>query len=334
MLSTLGKIITEPWRLKALVRRYWVHTQVMVEGICLSLASRPRVEQTILLAGSGRSGTTWIADVISTAKGVQQIFEPLYPLAMPEVTRITGWKAYENDSRSCFLRPGEPHEKWHQFLHQVLTGNVRNTWTDSSRTSWRPSRYLVKAIRMNMMLGYIYDSFKPKIIFVTRHPCAVVCSQVKKATPAWTADIDCLLDQADLVRDYLLPHAETMLAAKSDIERQAILWAVENAVALDQLKNRPHLSIRFEDLCLDPISCYCKILSWLELEVKSSIYKKISSPSRTSFTNYDSALQRLHSWEKHLTSAEAQTIIDWSQRLGISLYDLDILPTENTSKRA
>src|SRR5687767_15336878 len=36
-----------------------------------------------LVAGSGRSGTTWILDALAAANGLRPVFEPLHPLVSP-----------------------------------------------------------------------------------------------------------------------------------------------------------------------------------------------------------------------------------------------------------
>ena len=37
-------------------------------------------DTAIFLAGSGRSGTTWLSNIIAAMSGTQEIFEPLHPL--------------------------------------------------------------------------------------------------------------------------------------------------------------------------------------------------------------------------------------------------------------
>jgi hypothetical protein len=37
-----------------------------------------------IIAGSGRSGTTWVLDALAEANALRPVFEPLHPLAIPQ----------------------------------------------------------------------------------------------------------------------------------------------------------------------------------------------------------------------------------------------------------
>ncbi len=43
---------------------------------------------TIMVFGSMRSGSTWLAEVISSVNGHLQIFEPLHPVYVPEAKEV------------------------------------------------------------------------------------------------------------------------------------------------------------------------------------------------------------------------------------------------------
>lgn len=43
-----------------------------------------RIEDAVILAGMGRSGTTWGADVLNYDKSCRVMFEPFYPAAVHE----------------------------------------------------------------------------------------------------------------------------------------------------------------------------------------------------------------------------------------------------------
>jgi len=42
-------------------------------------------ENTILVAGSGRSGTTWLGDIIGSSAGFLSLFEPFDPRHVPDI---------------------------------------------------------------------------------------------------------------------------------------------------------------------------------------------------------------------------------------------------------
>ena len=44
--------------------------------------------KTIILAGSARSGTTWLANIIAACRGFGIIFEPFHPREVPEAGNL------------------------------------------------------------------------------------------------------------------------------------------------------------------------------------------------------------------------------------------------------
>lgn len=52
----------------------------------------------------------------------------------------------------------------------------------------------------------------------------------------WETHLDDFLMQEDLMQDYLSPFQDLINNAKTDLEKHAIMWSVENLVLLKQLK--------------------------------------------------------------------------------------------------
>src|SRR5262245_32752648 len=65
-----------------------------------------------IIAGSGRSGTTWVQDVLADANALRPIFEPLHPLAVPQADPF----AYR------YLRPAVEQAAAAAFLTRVFEG--------------------------------------------------------------------------------------------------------------------------------------------------------------------------------------------------------------------
>jgi hypothetical protein len=301
-----------------------VTSQMLVERLALLFAGRPQIADNILLAGSGRSGTTWLAKILSTVPGTQGIFEPLRPRSR-EMRELTGWD-YDQVSwvRLRYLRLGEPHPQWDALLARVLAGKVRASWTDyGRRSSYMPQRYLIKSIRVNLMLGYICDSFSPRIVYLVRHPCAVVHSRLRQG---WQADLADILSQEELVEDYLQPWVGILEREKDSLGVHAAWWAVENAVALQQLEHRPHYRETYEALLLEPRLRLQRLLSWLDLANAAIPDAVIHEPAWDSDQAYESTLERLAYWQESLSLAEQHRILDWAHRLDILFYDQCALP--------
>jgi len=306
------------------------HSQILLERLGLAFAGWPEPSSSILLAGSGRSGTTWLMNVLASVPGTQQIFEPLHP-STAEVPALTGWlDDGVSRVRLHYLRPKGQYAAWEGFLARLLSGRVRTTWTDySRRSSYMPRRFVIKDIRANLMLGHIHENFKSRIVYVIRHPCAVIHSRLRNG---WHADVADILHQEELVEDYLRPWIGAMERERDAVGAHAVWWAVENAVALHELDSRPHYREMFEELSLEPHQRVQGLLRWLGLENASISDAVIEQPAWDgSLTpSYQTGPERLTSWQKHLTEAEQHRILGWAHCLGIHLYDNGALPlTDN-----
>lgn len=330
----LAKSVLGSAGLIPLIKRSVLETRLLGERLQFLVQPRPEPHTSILLSGPGRSGTTWIADVIASAAGVQQIFEPL--LFNPHVYELTGWAppSIETYLRLYYLRPDGDYPGWYTLLNRILMGRYRTYLTDTERTSFFPKRYLVKEVRANLMLGYIYDHFQPSLIHIMRHPCAVIASRMRLN---WQVDLDELLNQEELVADYLTDWVGAIESVKADpVASHAIWWAVESAVAARDLATRPHYPVFYEDLLLEPQVQLKALLEWLNLDIHSVPQRLLERKSRTTWRDQDQRQaheleQRLGSWRKHLSQEEQSLIIDWAYRLGVTHYNDTLFPIRETT---
>jgi len=227
--------------------RRFVRTKI--GGLHLDLNAN--YENSVLIAGSGRGGTTWLAEIINYKHRYRFIFEPFFY----ERVGICGnfaWRQY--------LRPETHDPKYLIPASLVFSGKVRSDWTDAYNRRFLCSQRLVKDVRCNLMLKWISAHFPAMpIVLLLRHPCAVAASRLQQG---WDDGYRDLFNQSQLVQDYLEPFSTAMHAAKSPFERHIFLWCIENYVPLKQLCRGDALVMFYEDLCvrpeteLDRLSCY------------------------------------------------------------------------------
>lgn len=133
------------------------------------------------------------------------------------------------------MRPDDEREEYLSPARAILSGGVRDGWVDRYYKTCLSRKRLVKDIRTHLMLGWIHARFPGmQIIFLLRHPCAVVTSKIKLGwnTPGLETTF---LAQEELVRDFLLPFADATKQARTSFERHVFAWCVENYVPLMQL---------------------------------------------------------------------------------------------------
>lgn len=319
-------VARKPWRFSR-KRRLLIWSRGLGERVQYLWRPRPSPAEALLLVGPGRSGTTWLSQILTACGATQLIFEPLNPVWSPEVARLTGWSREQYTPRLFYLPATAVAPEWHDYLQRLLTGRVRSAGTDYERTSYFPRRYLIKLIRANLMLGYIWHHFRPRLLYIERHPCATVVSRLKSG---WQPDTADLLAQKQLVADHLAPWEDDIEREQSAVGAGAVVWAVESIVARRTLAAVPHYAVSYEALLVQPEQQVRQILAWAGLPAPNDLAERIAQPSRQSRreARYASTLERLAAWQKTLSTAEQQRILEWAHRLGNTRYGADVLPLE------
>jgi hypothetical protein len=198
---------------------------------------------SVFLAGSGRSGTTWLSGIINHGGRYRYVFEPFNPGKVG---------AFEHFNSKQYLRPCDGREEFLGPARLALTGALRDPWTDRFNTRIFARRRLIKDIRANLLLAWMRANFPGMpIVLLMRHPCAVVASRLALG---WRDNLDETMDQEELVGDFLLPVEDEIRAAGDDFERHLFLWCIENYVPLKQFgPGEIHLTF-YENLLADPES--------------------------------------------------------------------------------
>ena len=270
---------------------------------------------TILLSGSGRSGTTWLANIIGSCRGTGIIFEPFDHRKVHEA---------KNFSLRDYLRPRENYPEKKVFVERVLSGNVHNAWTDRENKNFLIWKYLVKSIRANLMLAWIDYNFHCPIIYVIRHPCAVVLSRMKLN---WEAHLDVFLQQEELIEDYLHEFEPLIRKAQNPIQKHTIMWCVENLIPLSQLAQHDWILCTYEKLCNNTKEEIYRIFKRLGIKQTKRINYAISSCYQT---RKDSAIRTgrdpLNDWKKTLSKNEINEILGIVNDFGVDLYGKDLFP--------
>lgn len=197
------------------------------------------IENTVLLASSPRSGSTWLQEVLNHDGRFRIMFEPFLPRRVPQVAAL---------SERQYLQRHDKKDEFRKVVEAVLRGQIRNPWVDRfNRRLWTDAR-LIKDVRCNLMLGWIRENFPQiRIVFLLRHPCAVASSRMKMG---WGAPLDAMVAQPGLLHDELAD--ENVCDWPLDpFERQVHAWCIENLVPLRQLAPGEVEVFFYEELCTE-----------------------------------------------------------------------------------
>lgn len=273
----------------------------------------PDVNRSILVAGTARSGTTWLGDMIAAQIPCRILFEPFNPDLVPE---------YRGFNYFQYMRPGQENTAFFNFARRIFTGEIRNRWIDRQNEQIFPKYRLIKEIRANLSLKWLHEKFpQVPIIFIIRHPCAVALSRMSLGW-ATDRDISHFLAQPDLVEDYLGDYLDLIGSANTPEEKHAIIWCISNFVPLKQANPGELRIVYYENLCTQPEVELANIFEFIHHRYKPMNLRKFTVPSLTAKTTSAvvSGSDRVTQWKRKLNPTQINNIL----RV-VNLFDLDYL---------
>ena len=275
---------------------------------------------SILVAGTGRSGTTWLAGIIASQLRCRMMFEPFYPAKV---------EAYRSFHYFQYMRPDERNDRLYAFCETILSGSIRNAWIDSQIEYLRPRCRIVKEIRANLFLRWIHDRFPEiPILFVIRHPCAVVQSRMS-LNWATDGDIRPFVLQDKLVKDFLSDKMDIIERATTPEEKHAIVWCVSNLVPLRQFEGHALNVVFYEDLCLRPDEEIRKIFKMIGHSATDGAIRHALRPSATVTrgSSIVSGESNITAWSTRMTAAQRDVVLRTVEAFGLHhLYGSSSVP--------
>lgn len=284
------------------------------------LVRRPgKPDDVVIIAGTGRSGTTWLAELVNYAHDYRYCFEPFDSGRAPHLP----------DLASRYIRCEEDDEALIGPVRNLLDGRVFHRRIDLyNPPSLLPRRnLLIKDIHANLALGWIQRHFpQVRIAFIIRHPAAVAYS---RARLGWTPSLERFTNQPDLVSDYLTPYMKSIADSRDEFEMHVTMWCIEHLVAIGQLDFATACVTRYEDLLDRPEDELPRVFSHIGAQFDPRVLDVLARPSHTNWNNTRFYTTR--------TASEAAPLIEKRQAesahrimtaFGLSnLYDADGRPT-------
>jgi len=207
------------------------------------------------VAGSARSGTTWLAEVLARTLQARTLFEPFIVDSRGRAASLQPgpWsEAATRRSVSRYLPEVPSGDPWEASVERILRGSVRLLWRDHTPPGLYRRR-VVKGVRANLLLGHVTARWPDlAVVWLVRDPVEVVASQLKMRERGWDFDWqpECVLAQQPLMNDWLSPFEDVIRGAEELVDRLAVRWCVENYVPRhqDRVAERA-LRLAYADLC-------------------------------------------------------------------------------------
>lgn len=273
-----------------------------------SALRRFETEETILLVGAPRSGTTWAMGLLSLLPGYKPLFEPLnsqYPLAH---LLDTGPRPIVQGSGS-----GSSLKRYIRWSLRGNTLGLHNglAYSPKGIGDHLTARHLVvKSVRLQRSLAWILNNVDIRgAIVLVRHPGAVVASQVRTGVRGSRARSDRYPVSA-IKRDVLafdVPEAlrEKVRGIDTDVGALALAWAVDYRLALEA---RQASTVKYEDLLTGQEEVY-PLFEAVGCPTPASLEDWVSESSPTSFRGDEtSSKERLRGWIRALEPEERSRI--------------------------
>ena len=161
--------------------------------VCVMSANRRRgnFRDAIWLFGDGRSGTTWVSELINWDRSYREMFEPFHP---KKIRRMRGMRLHQ------YIRPGDSDHPFLRRASDVFSGRFSSPRVDHANWSLSYRGLLIKDIFANLLAGWAAQQFPAvKMVLLIRNPFAVALSKSKRRRWSWLTDPSELLAQPELV---------------------------------------------------------------------------------------------------------------------------------------
>jgi hypothetical protein len=278
----------------------------------------------ILIVGSARSGTTWLAEVLNADNDYRVIFEPLHDRF--GVLRQCGLPRY--------IRPDNDDPELMSAVGAVLLGRFKSDrWTGRLNARIISSSRIVKDVQSNLRIGWMRAQFPDfPIVLIVRHPLATAASRLRAGFhQPFDRHIDDLLEDRLLVDDHLGPMEAELRRLTTDFEWAIARWCIETYVPLRQSAVGNRIAVLFyEHLVMDPDKGIEDIFRAVRREPPAAAYERFSVPSRSSFRGdrpLRSPADAISEWQNLLTTEQIERGLELVATFGLDkLYGPEIEP--------
>ncbi|SKA48607.1 Sulfotransferase family protein [Chitinophaga eiseniae] len=275
-----------------------------------------------------RGGSTWMASLLTRLPQSVLVFEPMF--LIPAYREIKPVQFVFNQYIPEEAAWPEATEYFRKLYHQEIDSfsSLRLYYSNKSLRDIRNSRYFIyKDVNSNMLLPWLTRQFDINPIYLLRHPCAVISSQLKyRHWDYIQQDLRAYFpDPKDRHQELFEQYKDVIGKISKPEERLAAEWALHNVVPLKHPENnRRWITVSYEKLYNEPETELENIFSRLGVDMPAEIYSAIRKPSFTTINSSKSLIEQggqLAAWKQSLTTAQVRNILQIVREFGIDIYD-------------
>jgi len=289
-------------------------------------------KETIWIVGDGRSGSTWLLEMINYDNQYRRMFEPFHPT---KVERMKGSEFFK------YIRPEYQDETFYPLASEVFTGQFHHPRVTGGDNRF-DKKLLIKDIFAHLFIKWVGTHFPPvKKILLMRHPFAIALSKQKLMKWDWMTEPKQFLNQQALYQDYLQPYKKLIMKTKGYFEKQVLIWSIIHYVSLKQLTEEDILLVFYEDLCSTPEKELKRIFSYLAQSKKDQLTNpklrdKIKAPSISSrgHSAISQGKDLCDVWRKECSTSQINNGIEILELFGLEgIYNRSLMPNRVAVER-
>jgi hypothetical protein len=289
--------------------------------------------RSMLVLGGGRSGTTWLAEVLARHSSSRLLFEPFHPLWCPRP-----------DDLRLFMDPDDLDPRMESLADHALSGRLRKFQVDQVVISRLPRSRIVKDIHStNLLPWYVARYPEVPVAFVVRHPIASALSRQRFGSfYGLAAYLGTATGRRDAERSPTagwLPVFDSYSSHPEPLVRLVAEWCIENAYPLSHLDGTRVALTFYETAVLDPVSELARINDLSDAALGTSGRDRVGlestrEPSTKDWFGTVSAARTeadwteiLTRWTKEVPRATIKACVEVLADFGIdSVYGEDPMP--------
>jgi Sulfotransferase family len=282
----------------------------------------------ILVAGMGRSGTTWLASLINCDDSYRILFEPFHPEQVEAARKFQIMQ---------YMRPETDDSELEGAARAIMRGDVRGEWIDRDNRRMFYRRRIVKDIRCNLMLGWLRKiAGDAPVVLTLRHPLQIALSWTRLGWGRYESigqdDLEIILSQQAVHHDFpLIDEVLSRTQPRSFAERVVFHWCVYYLVPLHHLRSGEAHVTFYEGLILNPDHEVQELMRYLGKSIDAvGVSSALSAPSSTNFLERNFALDRqalVSGWRQAFSKDEIRRANDILVQFGLDeFYDAEGLP--------
>jgi hypothetical protein len=265
----------------------------------------------IVIFGEGRSGTTWLAQIICEA-GYELNFEPIGSKNFSDNYKLP----CEPIPYHYYIRKGEknPYKKYMDF---VMESKISDKFVKRGINIGSPKK-LFKFIRASLMVDWMQENYVFYGIFLIRNPFATINSQLKTEFFKKVQKEGPETKYPKKVINYFNKKQQKIITnVKTPKDRLITHWCINNRIPLDVADRKSLVIVKYEDLVDNSKDIIKELSEFAHFSYNKKVRNMI--PQKSFMTRKDTEDPRTD-WKKNFTKKEIMSGAEIIKTFGLEEY--------------